>query len=99
MWNCTSAAGSPGRVLTKPSASATGEVSGPDLRSTHSSSARGFSASSRLGPSWASQMQTQKGWSCRFWPTPGRSWRTSTPTSPRWSAGPMPETIISWGDP
>ena len=44
MWNWTSAAGSPPRVRTKATTSATVEVSGPDRRSSHSASALGFSA-------------------------------------------------------
>ncbi len=31
------------------------------------------------------------GWSCRFPPTPGRSWTTSIPSRSRSAAGPMPE--------
>ncbi len=40
----------------------------------------------------------KKGWSWRFWPTPGRWCRTVMLRF--WSVwrGPMPETIRSWGD-
>ena len=38
------------------------------------------------------------GWSCRLRPTPGRSSFGSMPTERRWSAGPMPETIMSCGE-
>ena len=40
---------------------------------SHSSAAPGFSASSSESPIVDSQMQTQKGWSWRFAPTPGSS--------------------------
>ena len=43
-WYCRSAAGSPGRLRTNASASATDEVSGPERRSSHSSSGLGLSA-------------------------------------------------------
>src|SRR3981189_2724772 len=39
------------------------------------------------------------GWSCRLAPTPGRSSTTSTPTSRRCVAGPIPESMSSWGEP
>ena len=45
-----------------------------------------------------SHEMTASGWSCRFEPTPGESTRTSMPTSRRWSAGPMPESISSLGE-
>ena len=36
-------------------------------------------------------------WSSRFSPTPGESTRTGTPISRRWPAGPMPDSINSFG--
>ena len=94
-----SAAGSPGRVRTNANASATVEESGPLRRSSHSATALGFSASASEPPTTDSQTQTTYGWSCRFPPTPGRSTATGTPTSPRWSAGPIPDSIKSCGEP
>ena len=38
-------------------------------------------------------------WSCRFAPTPGRSAITSMPSGRRSSAGPMPDSSSSCGDP
>ena len=46
---------------------------------------------------FASHWITASGWSCRCEPTPGESTRTSTPTSARCSAGPMPESMSSLG--
>src|SRR5699024_2469296 len=44
-----------------------------------------------------SQEMTASGWSCKLEPTPGASMRTSTPVSCRCSAGPIPESINSFG--
>lgn len=45
----------------------------------------------------ASHMMTPSGWSWRFLPTPAESTTTSTPTSRRCAAGPMPDSISSLG--
>ena len=47
--------------------------------------------------SFVCQMTGQAGWSWRFCPTPARSTATSMPSSRRWVAGPMPESISSCG--
>src|SRR5699024_7246061 len=44
-----------------------------------------------------SQEMTASGWSCKLEPTPGAPMRTSTPVSCRCSAGPIPESINSFG--
>src|SRR3954462_12326902 len=43
-------------------------------------------------------MIVTNGWSWRLRPTPGRSWRTSTPAARRSSAGPTPLSSNSCGD-
>ncbi len=43
------------------------------------------------------QSQPAAGWSCRLAPTPARSTFDSTPTSGRWLAGPIPDSISSCG--
>ncbi len=98
-WYWTSGAGRPGRVRTNANASATVDVSGPLRRSIHSSVGLGLSAPYSDSGTDDSQMQTTYGWSWRFSPTPGRSWLTGTPTERRWSAGPIPESSSSCGEP
>ncbi len=81
MWNWMSAAGRPGRVRTKATTSAAVEVSGPAARSSHSARWRGtVGAVEGAAVSDTSQSIVRHGWSWRLLPTPGSSWRTSTPT-------------------
>ncbi|MNT45236.1 hypothetical protein D3C86_1563400 [compost metagenome] len=54
-----------------------------------------LSVTGSLQPNW---MYTSA-WSCRFSPTPGRSWRTPIPALRRTSAGPMPERCNRCGEP
>ena len=45
---------------------------------------------------WGSELTSR--WSCRFSPTPGKLTLQSTPTSLRWSEGPIPDNIKSCGE-
>ena len=74
----------------------------PERVSSHCTPARslrwGFATQSMLTGSVHATWTMIVGWSCRFRPTPGKSSFGSMPTERRCSAGPMPETIMSWGE-
>src|SRR3954468_19237677 len=96
-WYCRSGSASSGEDLVNRPASARFEVSGPRRAPNHLAYPDGDSARNSDLPDRTCQTTGTRGWSCRPCPTPGRPWTTSTPTSPRCSAGPMPESISSCG--
>ncbi len=66
-------------------------------RRTKSPASLSIAEFSGMGPS-VSQTMTDSGWSSRFSPTPGRSWRTLMPSFSRSARGPMPECSSSRGE-
>ena len=102
-WNrhCASGRSSSGRVLIQPLAVTGMLAMRPLPKSVHSRtdlvSRSKRSSLVSVTPRSAFHTMPIEGWSCRFRPTPGRSWTTSMPSSRSSSAGPMPESRRSWG--